>query len=69
IFTQVNFSTSTEDPKDYEKSHGELNIIIFIRTAWRISLTPLVSPCCFVNLTEVTTTYVRSTSNRWVLFI
>ncbi|VUZ50542.1 unnamed protein product [Hymenolepis diminuta] len=57
----MNFSTYTKDPKDCLKNHGILNAVIFIRTSWQISPTPLELPCCFVNLTEVATTYVRPT--------
>ncbi|VUZ53600.1 unnamed protein product [Hymenolepis diminuta] len=67
IFTQRNFSTVTKDPNDYVKNRGIFNTVIFIRTSWQIFPTPLQLPCRFVNLTEVTTSCVRSTFKRWIL--
>ncbi|VUZ41565.1 unnamed protein product [Hymenolepis diminuta] len=69
IFTQMNFSMSTKDSKDYVKNRGILNTGMFIRTSCQISPTPLELPYYFVNLTEAIITYVRPTFNRWVLSI
>ncbi|VUZ43533.1 unnamed protein product [Hymenolepis diminuta] len=65
----MNFSTSIKDSKDYVEHvdifhHNSLtdetfakyilNIVIFIRTSWQISLTPLELPCCFMDPTDLT---------------
>ncbi|VUZ54253.1 unnamed protein product [Hymenolepis diminuta] len=57
IFTQMNFSIPTKDPKNYMKSHGIFITVIFIRAAWQISPTPFELPCCFVSLTDAVTSY------------
>ncbi|KAM3171348.1 hypothetical protein ACTXT7_016782 [Hymenolepis weldensis] len=56
-FTQMNFSTTTKDPKGYEENvkllqHSILNTVIFIITSWQISPTPHELPRCFVNLID-----------------
>ncbi|VUZ51426.1 unnamed protein product, partial [Hymenolepis diminuta] len=54
-FTQIEFSASTKDLKDYVENvkllqQSILNTMIFIRRALQVSPTPLELPCCFVNL-------------------